>query len=374
MCVKELNSLSAVQNSFDIQLKKGIQAIRGLLGKDERRTIISNVCHMNRVIYDVTQTLGKDAHLWIWPAVNTGEDKVDPLRDGRVTKVLRKQRMDHCYVTPWSFGQEGEEEYKLKKPWGIATNSSGQFIVGDYRDRNFKVFDSSGTFMKLFSLPNDDVDTKLYVRDVATDMKDNIYVLVRLKKLGTGSYDYVVYEFKNTADLHHKFPVRRNWHWNSLTVTESGKVLVVRIDNVVDVYETDGQFVREFGKDILKSAQDITAANDGRVMVVDWESSCVHIFSEHGDHLNKFKVVGCYSCLRIAFHRASEHVVVAGIEEKKGLLHMDIHTKEGEFVRGTQIHEERIRYLRGITVTTEGIFAAACTYEDENLPAKVLVI
>ena len=32
VCLEELNSLSAVQNSFHVQLKKGIQALRGLVG------------------------------------------------------------------------------------------------------------------------------------------------------------------------------------------------------------------------------------------------------------------------------------------------------------------------------------------------------
>ncbi|XP_078378087.1 uncharacterized protein LOC144661261 [Oculina patagonica] len=368
VCIEELNSLSAVQNSFDVQLKKGIHAVRGLqfLGKDERREIISSVCHVNRVIYDVTLTVGKDAHLWIWPAVNIGEDKVDPLRDERVTEVLRKQGMEHCCVTPWSFGQEGEEEHKLKWPCGIATNSSGQFIVGDYEDGNVKVFDSTGTFMNLFSLPKDDVHTKLYVLDVATDMNDNIYVLVRLEKPGAERDEYVVYVFNNTADLHHKFPVRGG---HRLTVTDSGKVLVLRCKNVVDVHQTAGQFVCSFGEDILKDAWDITAANDGHVMVLDRRDGSVHIFSEHGDHLNKFKLQGrnCYP--RIALHRASEHVVLAGKEPaEKDLLVVQVYTKDGEFVRSTQIHDERIGYyVEGITVTTEGRIAVVCK-------EKVLVI
>ena len=157
-----------------------------------------------------------------------------------------------------------------------------------------------------------------------------------------------------------------------LTVTDSGKVLVLSYDDVVSVYEADGQFVREFGKDILKRAWNITAANDGRVMVVDWRESGVHIFSEHGDHLSKFKLQGCYSRPRIAFHRASEHVVVADIEQEKDLLHVDIYTKDGEFVRGTHIQEKGIYYLRGITVTTEGRIAVVCAYR--GLPEKVLVI
>ena len=39
VCLKELNSLPAVQNNFNVQLKKGIQAVKGLFGKDKRRKI-----------------------------------------------------------------------------------------------------------------------------------------------------------------------------------------------------------------------------------------------------------------------------------------------------------------------------------------------
>ena len=91
VCIEELNSLPAVQNTFQVQLKKGIQAaVRTLVGKDERRKIISGVCHVNHAIYVVTVTVGKDLPFLICPVVHTGEHKVDTLRDGRVTKVLRK--------------------------------------------------------------------------------------------------------------------------------------------------------------------------------------------------------------------------------------------------------------------------------------------
>ena len=86
--------------------------------------------------------------------------------------------MEHCHV-PWSFGQEGEEEHKLKNACGIATNSSGQFIVGDINDVDVKMFDPTGQFIKHFNLRNDGVKTELYIWDVATDNKDNIYVLVK---------------------------------------------------------------------------------------------------------------------------------------------------------------------------------------------------
>ncbi len=372
VCIKELNSLSAVQNTFNVQLKKGIQAVRGLFGKDERGKIIASVCHVNRVIYDVTQTVGKDVSFLSWPRVDTGEDMIDPLRDERITEVLRKQGIEHCCVTPGSFGQEGVGVHNLRHahPRGIATNSSGQFIVGDYQryrdeDSNVKIFDSTGTCMSLFTLPTDDENTNVDVDDVATDVNDNIYVLVKLENPGAAKSESVVYKFNKTADLQHKFPVRGG-HAARLTVTDSGKVLVSNKD-VVDVYETDGQFVREFGKGILKDTQDITAANDSRVMVVDTDC-CVHIFNEHGFHLNKFKLQRCQYSPRIAFHRASEHVVVADIQQEKDLL-LEIYTKDCKFAGCTQSYKNEnciIFKVGGMTVTTEGRIAVACEYSCEK--------
>ena len=366
VCLKELNSLSAVQNSFEVQLKKGIRAAMGFIGKDERRKIISSVCHVNRVIYDVTQTVGEDVHLWIWPPVDIGEDKVDPLRDNRVAEVLRKQDMEHCSLLV-PFGQEGEEEHKLKNPSGIATNSSAQFIVGDINV--LKMFDSSGQFIKDISIPNDDVETKLDIYDIATDNNDYIYVLVKHRK--PGSVGFVVYEFSNTIGLHHKFAVSEE-DWRRLTLNNS-KVLLLSWSHVA-VYDTDGRFVRSFGEEILKGALDITAANDGRVMVLTWGDSCVHIFSEDGDYLKSFELQGRYVRPRIAFHQASEHVVIAGKERSTNdLLCVKIFTKDGEFVRSTQILEEEYFFIIGMTVTKDGRIALILR-DVLNYECKVLVI
>ena len=197
VCIKELNALSAVQNSFDVQLKKGIQGVKGLFSKEERRKIICSVCHVNRVTYDVTQAVGKEEPFWMWPAVDTGEGKLDPLRDGRITEVLCKQDMEHCCVTPWSLGQERDGEQMLKKPVAIATNSRGQFIVADLGESNVKVFDTKGKFMDLFMifLPSDGKSQVLRIFDVASDMHDSFYVPVELYNPKTGRSKFVVNKF-----------------------------------------------------------------------------------------------------------------------------------------------------------------------------------
>ena len=154
VCVKELNSLSAVQNSFDVQLKTGIRKVRGLFGKEERREIIFNVCHVNRVIFDIMLALGRlDL---ISPSINIGENKVIPLCDGRVKDFLLRHGKEYCCVPPKPFGQGGKEEHKLKHPMAIATSSSGEFIITDLH--HVKVFDNSGNFVKQSSLSTDEAN------------------------------------------------------------------------------------------------------------------------------------------------------------------------------------------------------------------------
>ena len=145
----------------------------------------------------------------MWPAVDTGEEYVDPLRDRRIVEVLRKQGMDHCCVTPWLFGQEGNGKHKLIAPCGITINSNGQFIIADNGDKNMKVLDGRGQCIDHFSLHgNVDQDVVTWL-DVASDMND-IYLLVKLSKpsfRGYKSNDYFVYKVNDTGELLHKFSV-----------------------------------------------------------------------------------------------------------------------------------------------------------------------
>ena len=84
-------------------------------------------------------------------------------------------------------------------------------------------------------------------------------------------------------NLYHKFPLReevsKEWLY-PLRVSNDGKVFVLVICHGVsgvDVYETDGKFIRSFGHGILSSrwVGDIATAKGDRVMVLDGESHCV---------------------------------------------------------------------------------------------------
>ena len=364
VCIEDLHDVSGVKECFKVELKKGFWA---RLGKEERRKIISTVCFFNRVVYDVTlmARFGNKGELSEnWPCVNTGEELVNPLRNPKVDKVLKKQGMKHCCVTPWLLGQEGEEDHKLKDPCGIATNTKGQLLIADDGDKTVKVFDSNGKFDFRFNPQTDDADTKLEIWDVATAGEDDrIYLLIRLWKPGAEKRESEVQVFNKTGDLQHKFPARR-WGWDDrLTVTSGkkrGKILLLTHD-VVDVYqEPSGEFVCSFGGGVFKNARDITATCDGRVMIVDWGDDSLYIFDVEGHQLGKFNIKherDVYYC--IACHPASaDHVVLAGQELETDRLTLAIYTVNGEFVRRIQL-DEVVRSVRGITVTVEGHIAVA---------------
>lgn len=395
--LEELHCMPAVQVSFAREFMIGLKSkvpfprkrfketihSRKLGGISEPQIVSSTVCHVNRIAYDVLQTVRKVNLLMTWPCVNTKrlgvEEKVDPLRDSRVTSVLRELGMEYCCVVPWSFGQEGEDKHKLKDPRGIATSSDGEFIIADHGDRDVKVFDRSGKFKYSFCPMVADDNTELDIRDVAIDRNDCLYVLVRQRN-SAGVKATVVCVFEKSGREHHFF-LRKGFTGRNLTVDVNNKILVTSSSQKVEVYEPQhGQFIRSFGDETLKNAFAITAANDGRVMVLNKFHSDIQVFNEEGDHVFNFNVDGSYHthdrCPKIAFQQASEHLVLGGFEKKKLRLDMLIYTKKGEFVRRIQYGEEKIAYITGITVTLEGRFAAVVRQVDSGrqLHSKVLVV
>ena len=390
VCIEELNGLPVVQRSLQEQLRTGIKAVKSLFHKEERQKVISGVCLVNRVAYDITQTVhvkepftnepfAKEL-LPPFPMVDTGKEKVDLLRDHRVTKILCKQGMGNCSVLR-TLGDEGEKVHGLAYPLDIATYSSGEYIVADHHS-TIKVYDSSGRFLQCFRLIDDSGRNVLNLSvKLTTDMNDNIYVMVPEK---SGEGRCWIFKFNKTADYHHKFRVRimsyEFYSCLSLSVSDSGTVMVLKIDrerkhrvNLVDVYENDGQFVCSFGEQILTRPRDITTVSDGRVMVVQEHPSRVDIFSEQGDHLNTFDLQISMAFSKIAFQRKSQHVVVVGDKDyNSDILHIEIYTKDGEFVRSTPVNMGQSLPLLGMVVPTEGRIAVATQLE--ALRRKVIVI
>lgn len=398
VCIEELNCLPAVQNNFGVQVTRGIKSVKGWFRKKERGKLISSVCSMNRVLYDVSRiVLGRCPLEKAWPTVDTGGSAVDPLRDERITNALRNQGIED-FCVKWSFGKD-----ELKWVSGIATNSSGQFILTEHASAIIKVFDSDGKLEKRISLPD-----KAIPLDVATDFNDDIYVLavilssdevnsntsrcsgnepklppsrgsetesekcVEIEAIDEGT----LWVYKYTETDVYQQPVGKGGWDSKLSVDERGNMIVLRIgdgmsmERALEKYDIKWRLVRRLREETaIKNLKDITSVNDGQVMALDKADRLIHIFGENGEHLRKFKLQTIYEPDIITFHRKSGHVVVAGVREENECLVVEIYTKTGKFIQSFQIYEKGIRRISAMTVTNEGQIAAVTKYS-----TKVLVV
>ena len=198
--LEKLHSLPDVKKSFEVELRSGPFNFRGLFGREERRKIICAVCQVHCFIHDA---LVFDFDAYDSAAIKIGEKSINPLSNRKVNEVLEKVGMQHCCIE-WSFGHNGEEEHRLKKPSRIASNTHGELLVVDKDDKTVKVFDSSGEFIYKINPQVDDTVTRYDVIDVATDVDNNTYILVWLNPPGTDTLEVQVF---TKTEMCKKFPV-----------------------------------------------------------------------------------------------------------------------------------------------------------------------
>ena len=360
-CLKKLNSLPAVQNSFKVELSKGLLNIRGQFGKDERMQIISIVCQVNRTVYDAMQTAGKtkDVHVLKWPYVDIGEDQVDPLRDVRVIQVLEKSEkvdMEHYCITP---GLSFDVKLGGYRNIHCATNTLGQFLIAEKWETTVHVYDKNGMLQFSYNAQTDDAKSqfRIEIADIVTeDVGDKIYLLI----ISAGEDEVQV--LNKTADLQYKFPVE---YGERLIV--SGSKLVILGPREAHVYNQNGEFDRSF--EFFKSEDDkmladYTATYDGRILIMHRKGDFsdyfwVHVFTMEGQEIAKFKSGVGLNLGRMFFspRSAGEHVVIAGCNFEDGIMTVELYTVDGKLVRRILLRKKRRLVFDGITVTMEGQIA-----------------
>ena len=358
LCLEELHSMPAVSKSFKVETTGGFLS---LFNKEDRAEIVQSVRDVNHVVLSVAIVADGvlSRELDAWPCVKIGEREVNP-------SIPRRYDEDfyESHVFPWSFGQEGEEEHKLKSPQSITTNSKGQFIVAD--NSAIKVFDCSGKFM--LSLPSvfDDI------RDVATDREDNVYAM-------TSSSIIIV--FDKDGKLDRFFGVLRiKYTGISVTVTVNQRVFVLmaNIQNCetnyrVAVHQADGEMVNNFSvSQFVREPTCIIPGSEDHVMVLSSEgnigffnNNLIHFFDAEG-HLLKSLNCRVFFLLPVKvmeFHLSTEHILIPS-GNYVGALKIQIRTKDGKRVRNLRIQTDKICSVSGITVTKDGRIAVLCTIQE----------
>ena len=362
LCLEELHSMPAVTKSFNAANTGGFWS---LFNKNDREEIIQSVRDVNRVIFRVTEVADGvlSNEFDTWPCVNIGKNEVNPLIQQGASHFLSTT------VRPWSFGQEGEEEHKIKRSKSITTNTQGQFIVAECDC--VKVFDCGGNFVYCLTI-SDELSKLLggtiLVKDVATDHKDNMYVLANSELCSR------IHVFDKHGNKCRHFYLRGIIEGKLVTVDIKENVCVLGSEGlnsttVVQVYDLDGRFVNSFELEQNPwRLSYITSSSDAEIMIMG--ESNVLVFDSQGNHLRNIWIP-C-STPAMSFHLPTEHVLIAN-RDYQNKVKIRIFTKDGRIVRSIILTTDLdyIHSLSGLAGTTEGRIAVLCSTKEKHVVVVV---
>ena len=397
-CLEELHNMKEVKKNFRLAITKKWKA---KIMKKGLGQIISSVCQINRLVYDVTKMVGDGKRLLLWPCIKVDDERIDPLRDSRVARTLRKQNMDHCCTT-WSFGQQGDEEQRnLKSATGIATNSFGHFLVIDKVDGIIKVFDTTGKFLSSLTVPPPDrVVDKRKLKSLATDSNDNAYVL-QVTTISSVTFHFTneIFVFKkpesdsspskfDCGESHIKGKIVRVMHDHGLLFSGAQPGLLDSpSENLMDgehlVYKYELSIESGANRATIKNliemsnVVDILITSDNHAMILDLDyvyviKDCNSKFDlKKKDTDRRFKVVNARA---IAYHQISEKIVIVSHSEKPKIpSKVLIYNEDGTIDRSIHFEVKKNYHIKGVSVTRDGVICISANSEDPP-KGKVIVL
>ncbi|XP_044183009.1 uncharacterized protein LOC122963579 [Acropora millepora] len=376
-CLEELHSMPVVKKSLEVHLQKGLKS---MFNKAEREDTIRSVCRMNRVIFHIAEIVEEDNDISLWPCIDHGEEKVDPLRDARVTQTIEKEDPQHFLLKTWPFFQEGEQTMEVTG-WLITKNSKGQLMIAATDDGNaqcvlLKVFDRNGNLLQSLQLKlpvtESAADYCQRVIGIASDRANNVFLLIWRLSLRCLVKEIVIV-FDQHANFQHEFDVDTHSIGSCFAVSDDSKVFVSA--RVGKEFERGCVLVYNFNGVLLNSIENASLglviemasidSEGGRIVVLasDLDSSAspyVYQFSEQGNFLSQY-TVSSNGTGRIRFLHKTDHVVALDYSKETLFLY----NKDGMVVREIKLKLSAFNDIDPnepeFTVTTQGLVAMPAT-------------
>ena len=323
---------------------------------------------MNRVIFHIAEIVEEDNDISLWPCIDRGEDKVDPLRDVRVTQTIEKEDPQYFLLKTWPFFQEGEETMNFRD-WLITINSKGQLMIsatdGNAECVLVKVFDRNGNLLQSLQLKlpvtESDADYRRRVIGIASDRANNVFLLTETNH--PGSFTNTVIVFDHQANFQHEFALKEGARGFRIAVSDHNKVLVLAEleakKDRVQVYNFNGVLLYSVELRISGRTVDLTSIDPegDKILVLgsQFDFRCdVDQSSEQESLLSEYYVVSGFICHTYFLHN-TEHVA-----ELLFCAHqLWLYKKNGELVRKIKLMPSALRDCfpnkAPFTMTTQGL-------------------
>ena len=213
----------------------------------------------------------------------------------------------------YEFGQEGDSEGQLCRPWGICTDKDGYIIIADRSNNRIQVFQPDGKFHHKFGNPGS----------------------------RPGQFDRPA----------------------GVCCDSQGRIIVADKDNHrIQIFTFDGTFLLKFGEKGSKNGQfnypwDVAVNSEGKILVSDTRNHRIQLFSSDGQYLNKYGFEGALwkhfdSPRGVAFNNDGHMVVTDFNNHRLLVIHPDF--QSARFLGAEGSGNGQFLRPQGVTIDQEG--------------------
>ena len=186
------------------------------------------------------------------------------------------------YLDPTQLGRPVRIVTDLNRPYGIAYNSRGEMIVSERDGHRVSIIDNRGKKIRTFGSRGDSPDQMKYLRGIAIDDMDNIYVSSSHKLQKFTSNGELIKCVGQKGGKEGEFNVPRG------VTLHDNQVYVCDTDNHrIQVFDLNLNFVRSIGscgegRGEFNEPRDVKLDTAGNIYVVDYNNSRVQVLDNSG--------------------------------------------------------------------------------------------
>lgn len=247
-------------------------------------------------------------------------------------------------VQVYEFGKYGNGRCEFSTPMGIVLDRNDRLFVTDSNNDRIQIFTCDGYYIT--ELKN--VNLK-YPNDIA--LGDGCIFVSCFR-------NSCICRFEETTNNVVKVEARL-YNSRGLAMDINGDLFVAEtFSNIVNVYGTEFEHIREIGRRILERPTDVKINNKLVYVADDNNDNTIHVFSKEGDVVDNFLNIKCghfiydtYMC----FDSLNSLVVCSLYNNSIMIL-----TREGRLLQKIYLEEK----LRGIAVTES--FRIICSVTESN--------
>ncbi|CAH1272987.1 TRIM3 [Branchiostoma lanceolatum] len=198
-----------------------------------------------------------------------------------------------------TFGKGGSGIEQFQDACGVTVSEKGEIFVADWGNKRIQVFTLQGIFVRQFptivSSPLTQFlfgEQKMKPHDVTLDGKGNLWVVGK-----THPGEFAV-QYNKQGSVLGKFDLQKTRWFRGVAVdTRRNHILITETTGdscnpthgEVLVFRPDGTLVRTVGQQQgMENPHYITVDGEGKILVSDYDNNCVYVYNEDGQFLFQF--------------------------------------------------------------------------------------